>query len=125
MVTENRKKIIFASLHVLMNVSEEMQKNLEKNGIGLAIKMSDEEYQLLNDEQKAFVDKYRVEEDVKLAHSIDEKHYILKNRPAFSEIFSKKINDEPRELMKKQFGFGKFFVPKSIGKVNTRKKGRQ
>lgn len=114
---------------VSYNVFRKLQEcdiipSLEENHVGLEIHISKEDYKKLSDEEKKNLEPYEVVN-----------YPLLKQRkigPLFDEIKAEDLNsaaekirckmkfsdlEEPKNIKQK------YYIPRTIGKVNTKKKG--
>ena len=114
---------------VSYNVFRKLQEcdiipSLEENHVGLEIHISKEDYKKLSDEEKKNLKQYEV------VNSPLPKQ--RKNGPLFDEIKAENLNsaaekirckmkfsdlEEPKNIKQK------YYIPRTIGKVNTKKKG--
>lgn len=110
------RKVIVVSPQILPRISLLMQMNLEKHGIELVVlpkeKQSSEEL------MKAVADKYRAENlpEIKIPE-LDEKELSR----VFNNVLPADVSSQ--EILRQKPKQNKFFVPKNMGKVNTKKKG--
>ena len=115
----NGRKIVLSTIRMLDYVTPAMVENLAKSGIDIAVKVSDEEYKGLTISERELVDRFeRVTE-------LPVKPFLL---DATNEIGIKQIDinlkkpvlvELPKDKNKKKT----LYVPRKIGKADTKKKG--
>ena len=114
---------------VSYNVFRKLQEcdiipSLEENHVGLEIHISKEDYKKLSDEEKKNLKQYEV-----VNYPLPKQRKIV---PLFDEIKAEKLNSAAEkirckmkfpDLAKPKNIKQKYYIPRTIGKVNTKKKG--
>ncbi len=98
--------------------------SLEENHVGLVVHISKDDYKKLTDNEKKNLEKYEVAN-----YPLPKQHKI---EPLFDEIKSEDLNSAAEkirckmkmpDLAKPKNVKQKYYIPRTIGKVNTKKKG--